>query len=53
MNFPTIIVIAIIAIIIGLALLKMLRDRKKYPDISPGCVGCPYSRQGSCGSCQK
>ena len=53
MDISTIIVIAVIVVIIGLALFKIIWDKKKYPDIPPGCAGCPYSRQGNCGSCQK
>lgn len=36
-----IIIIAVIAIILGLALFKVLRDKKKHKG-KPGCAGCPY-----------
>lgn len=45
MNVSDIIVIAIITIVIGLAVLKTLSDRKK----GIKCAGCPHSR--TCASC--
>lgn len=41
----SIIVIAVVAVIVGLALLFIYREKKR----GVKCVGCPYA--GTCGKC--
>ncbi len=40
-----IIVIAVIALIIGFAVFRVVREKKKYKG-NPACIGCPYNHSG-------
>ncbi len=51
MTFGDIVVLAVLALVVGLVVRGMIRDKKKGKSCGcSGCSGCAMA--GSCGSCQ-